>query len=73
MVARKSKGPRGERGARGAPQITPQKLAGLIASMEEVHAEAAVQFRRTARRQAQIDRILRALEVAEASVPGGHE
>jgi hypothetical protein len=56
------KGKRGAEGKRGAPGIEPSEIQALIEDMEKVRDEAAVQFKRIAQIQVQLDATLKALK-----------
>ncbi|MQA29224.1 MAG: hypothetical protein GEU82_05200 [Luteitalea sp.] len=60
--AEASRGQRGLRGMRGAPGITPRELHAMIGSFEKMQADAAIQFKRIAQMQVQIDETLKALK-----------
>ena len=59
---RKRRGPRGIKGKRGAPGIEPREIHAMIESIEKIQDEAALQFKRTAQIQVQIDATLKALK-----------
>jgi hypothetical protein len=56
------RGPRGSPGKKGAPGVAPKDLHAIIADIEEVQKEAAIQFQRIAQLQAQLDTTLKALK-----------
>jgi len=56
-----TRGPRGERGFQGPPGVSPSTLADLIRTVEELHADAGIQFKRIAQLQAQLDLTLKTL------------
>lgn len=56
------RGPRGLKGRRGAPGISPDTLKTLIHHMEKLQAEADIQFKRIAQIQVQVDATLKALK-----------
>ena len=60
--AKQRRGPRGITGKRGAPGIEPKALHAIIANIEKIQDEAAIQFKRTAQIQVQIDATLKALK-----------
>jgi hypothetical protein len=57
-----SRGPRGLKGKRGTPGVSPEGLKILIRSMERIQADAAIQFTRIAQIQVQVDQTLKALK-----------
>ena len=59
---RGARGERGERGAVGAPGVTPEVLRALTDKLEQMRADAAVQFQRIAQLQAQLDVALAELQ-----------
>jgi hypothetical protein len=59
---RGAKGQRGVEGKRGAPGIQPAEIEAIIEDIEKVRDEAAVQFKRTAQIQVQLDATLKALK-----------
>jgi hypothetical protein len=56
------RGPRGLEGRRGVPGIEPQEIHTIIGDIEKIQSEAALQFKRIAQIQVQIDTTLRALK-----------
>jgi hypothetical protein len=60
--AKKQRGPRGHEGKRGAPGIEPKEIHAMIEDIEKIQDEAAIQFRRIAQIQVQIDATLKALK-----------
>jgi hypothetical protein len=62
---------RGPRGMRGVPGITPAALHTVVANVEKIEAEAAIQFKRIAQIQAQVDQTLKALK--EMGEKAGHQ
>jgi hypothetical protein len=60
--AKKRRGPRGLEGKRGAPGIEPKEIHAIIENIEKIQDEAALQFKRTAQIQMQIDATLKALK-----------
>jgi hypothetical protein len=60
--AKKRRGPRGLEGKRGVPGIEPKEIHAIIENIEKIQDEAALQFKRTAQIQVQIDATLRALK-----------
>ena len=56
------RGPRGFVGRRGTPGVKPDELRTIIEDIEKVQAEAALQFKRTAQIQMQLDATLKALK-----------
>jgi hypothetical protein len=60
--AKKRRGPRGLEGKRGAPGIEPKEIHAIIESIEKIQDEAALQFKRIAQIQVQIDATLKALK-----------
>lgn len=56
------KGKRGVEGKRGVPGITPSEIHAIIDDIERVRDEAAVQFKRIAQIQTQLDATLKALK-----------
>lgn len=60
--AKAQRGRRGAKGRRGAPGIAPGALRSIIADIEKMHADAGIQFQRTAQLQAQLDMTLKALK-----------
>ena len=64
--ARTRRGLRGLRGLQGRPGISPDAVRALIDSMEQIKADAGIQFQRIAQLQAQLDMTLKALrEIGE--------
>jgi hypothetical protein len=61
-MAKSTRGRRGVRGKRGRPGIEPKELHGIIENLEKIHADAAIQFKRIAQMQVQIDETLKALK-----------
>ena len=53
---------RGLQGKRGAPGTEPAEIHAIIESIERVRDEAAVQFKRIAQIQTQLDATLKALK-----------
>ena len=60
--AQAQRGRRGAKGKPGAPGIAPGALRAIIADMEQMHADAGIQFHRIAQLQAQLDMTLEALK-----------
>jgi hypothetical protein len=60
--AKKRRGPRGIKGKRGAPGIEPREIHAIVENIEKIQDEAALQFKRTAQIQVQIDATLKALK-----------
>ena len=60
--AQAQRGRRGAKGKPGAPGIAPGALRAIIADMEQMHADAGIQFHRIAQLQAQLDMTLKALK-----------
>ena len=56
------RGPRGLEGKRGIPGIEPQEIHAIIGDIEKIQSEAALQFKRIAQIQVQIDTTLKALK-----------
>lgn len=56
------RGPRGLEGKRGVPGIEPHEIHAMIGDIEKIQSEAALQFKRIAQIQVQIDTTLRALK-----------
>jgi hypothetical protein len=56
------KGKRGVEGKRGVPGIEPADIHAIIENIEKVRDEAAVQFKRIAQIQVQLDVTLKALK-----------
>ena len=56
------KGKRGVEGKRGVPGIEPADIQAIIGNIEKVRDEAAVQFKRIAQIQVQLDVTLKALK-----------
>jgi hypothetical protein len=56
------KGQRGAEGKRGVPGIEPAEIHAIIENIEKVRYEAAVQFKRIAQIQVQLDATLKALK-----------
>ena len=56
------KGQRGADGKPGAPGIAPAEIHAIIENIERVRDEAAVQFKRIAQIQVQLDATLKALK-----------
>jgi hypothetical protein len=53
--AQARRGLRGAKGRPGAPGIAPGALRAIIADMEQMYADAGIQFKRIAQLQAQLD------------------
>jgi hypothetical protein len=56
------RGPRGLEGKRGIPGIEPREIHAIIGDIEKIQSEAALQFKRIAQIQVQIDTTLKALK-----------
>ena len=61
-AAKVRRGPRGLAGRPGAPGIEPKEIHSIIESIEKIQFEAAIQFKRIAQIQVQIDATLKALK-----------
>lgn len=55
------RGPRGPKGNRGAPGIEPEEIHAIIREIEKTQDEAAIQFKRIAQLQVQLDMTLKEL------------
>ena len=57
-----AKARRGPRGREGKPGIEPKEIHVIIEDIEKIRAEAAIQFKRIAQLQVQIDATLKSLK-----------